>query len=414
MKLKGISKLILAGTALAATAATLTTSTYAWYVTNANATATGVQGSVDSTVSGSLYIAKNTIVDSADKPGNYGPSLTLERAGKTGTEWTAADLAQGKYKFDDLQPQSYAKDGVYEVATVADAADFATKKASLYTEAEGVYTAVGEAAYSDATTYYTQKAAPGSWVTTDGSSTPAKFIEFKFWLTADSTADASFLLKVDNISEALIYQKALTSTGLPTTGTNTAIEKDDTFAVDAVYALRMSITKAYLEETYEEVTVTSGNPKEMGLYTESAGVYTLTNDTSAQTGTKYYNKFAAGVAQDLKTIRVSEVAKAMDGSTAYSTAATTAGQNTALHFANADGDANGYFASAMNYDPYNYGATATNKEKVSTGDDALSSIHIEEGKNMLLTFKVWLEGSDSDCFDSCRGQSFKFDFTFGV
>ena len=67
MKLKGISKLVLAGTALAATAATLTTATYAWYVTNSTVDATNINGKVSGdSVDGSLFISKNTEVPASE------------------------------------------------------------------------------------------------------------------------------------------------------------------------------------------------------------------------------------------------------------------------------------------------------------------------------------------------------------
>ena len=59
MKLKGLSKIAIAGAALAATAATLGTSTYAWYVSNVEATATGVVAQMQDSTGGSIYISKN-------------------------------------------------------------------------------------------------------------------------------------------------------------------------------------------------------------------------------------------------------------------------------------------------------------------------------------------------------------------
>lgn len=42
------------------------------------------------------------------------------------------------------------------------------------------------------------------------------------------------------------------------------------------------------------------------------------------------------------------------------------------------------------------------------------SVTVTADKESLLTFRVWLEGSDSWCFDSCSGQDFSFDFAFSV
>jgi len=413
MKLKGISKLVLAGTALAATAATLTTATYAWYVTNSTVSATGVSGQVDSSSQGSLYIAKNLVETNVNKPDNFGPSITLELADKDSNgAWKDEDLAVGKFTADKMNPQSYYKAGVYVQDTEVTSSTFASKKASLYTLSGSTYTAVAADATFDSGTKYYKLGAENKWLDAYGNETTPSFIEFKYWLTSDKGGDVDFTLMVDNITETAIPQKALTSTGLPTTDGSTKVAKGASFTVDAVYALRMDITKAYQDDTYEEVTVSSGSPKDLGLYTESAGSYTLTNDTTVQSGTKYYKKYTAGVAQDLATIKVAEIAKNMDG-TNYDTSKTTAVMTHNVDFVKADGDANGYFASAMNsLVPYNYDSNTTSKEKVETGLTSLSQMHIEPEKNMLLTFRIWLEGSDSDCFDSCKGQNFDFAFKF--
>jgi len=58
MKLKGLTKLALSGVALAAVAATLGTSTYAWYVSNSTATVTGITGGTNTDPAGSLLFNK--------------------------------------------------------------------------------------------------------------------------------------------------------------------------------------------------------------------------------------------------------------------------------------------------------------------------------------------------------------------
>ena len=56
MKLKGLTKLALSGVALAAVAATLGTSTYAWYVSNSTATVNGITGGTNTDPAGSLLL----------------------------------------------------------------------------------------------------------------------------------------------------------------------------------------------------------------------------------------------------------------------------------------------------------------------------------------------------------------------
>jgi len=58
MKLKGLTKLALSGVALAAVAATLGTSTYAWYVSNSKAEINNISGQSNTQAAGSLLINK--------------------------------------------------------------------------------------------------------------------------------------------------------------------------------------------------------------------------------------------------------------------------------------------------------------------------------------------------------------------
>lgn len=71
-------KLVLSGLALAATAATLSTSTYAWYVSNDNAKVTGANTAVTGgEVGGNLLVAANTVVDGKDTADIYSSSADI-------------------------------------------------------------------------------------------------------------------------------------------------------------------------------------------------------------------------------------------------------------------------------------------------------------------------------------------------
>jgi hypothetical protein len=65
MKLKSLRKLALSGVALAAAATTLGTSTFAWYITNSTATASGVEGTVQAGAGGNVLLAQNATGSSA-------------------------------------------------------------------------------------------------------------------------------------------------------------------------------------------------------------------------------------------------------------------------------------------------------------------------------------------------------------
>lgn len=70
MKLK--SKLIMSGVALAACAATLTSTTYAWYTTNTSVSADGIQGATATTGDASIFISTDGL--------NWSQSVTLEKS----------------------------------------------------------------------------------------------------------------------------------------------------------------------------------------------------------------------------------------------------------------------------------------------------------------------------------------------
>lgn len=79
MKLKGLTKLALSGVALAAVAATLGTSTYAWYVSNSVATVAGMSGATAGTESGNVMVCQLTAAAETgilSRTGNWGNKLT--------------------------------------------------------------------------------------------------------------------------------------------------------------------------------------------------------------------------------------------------------------------------------------------------------------------------------------------------
>lgn len=90
MKLR--KKLIMSGVALAACAATLTSTTYAWYVSNANATVSNITGNTAAaSATGNLFVAHSTAQGAVD--GEYSPAIDFADGGhKTTTQLTPANL----------------------------------------------------------------------------------------------------------------------------------------------------------------------------------------------------------------------------------------------------------------------------------------------------------------------------------
>lgn len=356
MKLKGISKLVLAGTALAATAATLTTATYAWYVTNTTVSATGVSGSVaGSSIDGSLFIAKNKLVSEKDAPDTYVTKIQLSKAANTG--YTLPD--------NGLDPQSKAIKIGNDYYFVTNGAFDSSK--TYYTIA-GSTPAATEAdieAFAADTVYY-EKSTKTEWVGKDGKKTGPYLLSFKFWLKSSAAGTAAITVKADNTTTTAVPQTALTGTGLPS-----SVNQGDQFTVDAMHALRMEITQ--------------------------------TNYLNGVAGTTTSNVY-----------QVDELAKGKDGASKYSTAASTAAtrQSGAITFATG-GDANAYYFAILDEIPYGTGASgASTDSKTGTAPEEAVALTLEANNDTLLEFNVWLEGSDADCFDSCRGQSFTFDFDF--
>ena len=76
-KRKFVTKLILSGAALAVSAATLVSTTYAWYVQNSQVTATGISGAVKDNSASSIYISKNYVVNG--NSGDWLPTVAFDQ-----------------------------------------------------------------------------------------------------------------------------------------------------------------------------------------------------------------------------------------------------------------------------------------------------------------------------------------------
>lgn len=280
-------KLLLSGVALAACAATLSTTTYAWYVTNSEATATGVTGTTASAVSdGNILVAKNDTTDPT-KAGAFSQSINF-----------AGDNAN--LKTPALNPVS--KD---------------TEAIKPTTGATG-------------------------WHKVDKSPAVAadSYIAFDIWVLSTKEATVTVEITTANTTKADalegLKQTCYNATGAP-------VNQGETFVVDAVEALRM------------EVTQDAGTPKDYSL-----------KDIS-------------------KSYASPEGFTAADGDT----------------------DAQAYYKALLGNDP-DGGAT------VADPTETFTTITVTENVATKLSFKIWLEGTDKMCFDSCSGQSFSFDFKFST
>lgn len=371
MKLKGITKLVLAGTALAATAATLTTSTYAWYVTNAKVDATGVSGKVAATSTGSLFISENLVANSKDTPKDYSNELTLVRAGKSGDEYVQADIDDGKYTFDDLNPQSKLAEATdhkfYYVSKDTTKGSKTYFKAASAANTFEAFENPTDADFKAGNVY--EMSETQVWVDNERKLVTPTFVTFKFWLKADQGGTANVKLSLDNTSTTVNAQVIQNAAGKPTAVTGIGSE----LTADAVHALRMDVV-------------------------QQNGIKDAEGTTTA----------------DVVNYQLGAISKDKTGNTAYATATSTAAtQATSVVFTDlTGGDANKYYKAILKKAGYNTDATNGASDDDTTGLSTWTSVSLTAGKDTLLTFRIWLEGSDKDCWDSCRGQTFTLDFNF--
>lgn len=111
---KGLSKLILSGAAVAAVAATLGTSTYAWYTTNPTVSANDILGASSDTGSSSIFISK----DSATKK-TWSAKVTFTKDAFGTVDGTSGEITEYT---SNLIPVQYANTGTFKAKGEASAA----------------------------------------------------------------------------------------------------------------------------------------------------------------------------------------------------------------------------------------------------------------------------------------------------
>ncbi len=279
-------KLLLSGVALAACAATLSTTTYAWYVTNSEANASAIKGSTASAASsGNILVAKNLTGDPT-KPGSFMQNISFD-----------GDTTNVKVPTNGLNPVSK------DTETIAPA-----------TGATGWHS-VDLSPVAEADAYMT----------------------FDIWVLSTKETTVNVELTTTNTTEtaAIKKQTCYNATGAP-------VAQDAQFAIDAVEALRMEVTQGETSTVYSVKTLSTG-------YTSPTG-FTAATDTT---------------------------------------------------------DAQAYYKALLGEDP-------KGGVSVAAPTATLTSITVVANTATKLSFKVWLEGTDKMCFDSCAGQTFTFDFKFSI
>jgi len=304
MKVKGLTKLALSGVALAAVAATLGTSTYAWYVSNSTAEIAGVSGQTQSATSGNLLL--NTLKEEEG---------VISETGSWGN----------KFNFTQLT----VKNNPALNPTTKDGNNF-TPKANT----------------GAATGWHDKSNTPMTTATAYG------YVMFGVWSTEKVKANMTF--GIANNTSSFTAQTAYTAEGLPS-----GVTVNSTWTQDFVHALKFEVLIAPL-----------------------AGA--KVNDILATKSTVYN----------------AESAKAADLNSDYASPAST----------KSGGNAHDYYkAISDEYVTTNVidgGESATSSAFPGTG--VALSLAKNEGAAVkyVVAIRYWLEGTDTDCFDSCAAQTF--------
>ena len=275
MKLR--NKILMSAAALAACAATLTSTTFAWYVSNNQATANNIQGSTAAAgTQGNILVAKTE----NGVAGAYTQNISF-----------AGDTTHIMIPEKGLIPVTKVVTGEGESKTET-------------------WKAVDDSTIAEADAYMT----------------------WDVWVLSTTKTDVTVELSVTNKTTNPTVQTCYNATGAP-------VAQGETFAIDAVEALRMEVLQ-------------DG---------ESLGVFSV-----KQLATNYSSPDAYTQLKD-------------------------------------DTDSNKYYKALMGKDPLG-GVTET--DPTATTDFTALTVTANVGSK--LTYRVWLEGTDSACFDSCAGQIFEF------
>jgi len=359
MKKSRITKLALSGAAVAALAATFSTSTYAWYVSNKTANVNAVTGSTatgDSDKSISLSVT--------GEKGTFKKSITLQlNAGYTGT---------------GLTPLSRATGG-------------ATPTYTSLTQNDPAKTATASEAYSGAGYYV-----------------------YTFYVLAQEYCTITPRLTIENTTGTLPDQVNYATTAVG------GVASGDTFSVDARDAMCVSqyFSRGSWVASGENAGQFNATPDNDDAYvgfvladgTSLDGYYTNTACTEAATGTAdgtstYYKK-AAVTGDSAGNVGASHLVKGTDQ------AVTLPADSQYV-----TGDAQAYYNAITGYtltaDSSATTGDAVNMFTTSNSLTDISSITLMAGVPYKLVYHLWLDGAADKCFNCAAGQtiSVAFDYT---
>ena len=362
MKKSRIAKLALMGASITALAATLTTSTYAWYVSNKTATVAASTGSTSSA-------------------GSDG-SISLSTTGQYGTFMKS--IALTSFNTAELAPV-YTADGktFNKLGTTAGA----TPVSSTYRSGITYYTTsacttkadVSEmTSSSSVTSLFTKQAAAASATIAKTGYSPndaGDVFCYSFFILADGTYDGTDsvtvtpTINIKNTTATTAYKSQINYSTLDVAGVGTG----GSFYENALNALAFS-----------------------GFATQTTTQYNKTNyNAASNVQTALNGKVADPLGLELlSTSTATNIVCSTDN-------ALPEGAKTATTY-------------AQEYYEEITGTELTVAQKTSATPSSIGNITIKVGAPVLLEFYLWLDGADQVCFNACEQQSFSVDFSFAV
>jgi len=255
MKLRGLTKLALSGVALAAVAATLGTSTYAWYVTNSTASANGVTGRAKAGGLGNVLVAQNaTGTGATNGHTKFAQNMNFNTSNFTATTISGEGDSQVDQGLLPTTPVTAANAKTTDQITAA--ADLSVTAATTIT-------------------------AGTVWVDAKGQTMSTnRYITFDLWVLSSDATELTMTYTISNTTaaNAVTQQIAYAPNGLPS-----AVSQGENFAVNFIEALRMSMS------------VATGDSAKLGASTSTvtSGIFDVKASASESSAT-IYEDFVAG------------------------------------------------------------------------------------------------------------------------
>ena len=362
MKKSRIAKLALMGASITALAATLTTSTYAWYVSNKTANVEAVAGSTASSGAGSSISLSTT-----GNINDFRKTISLD------------DKAYGLNPVDRTGATLAADGSVSAEYRVLD---------------ETNLNAVVPATNAEAS-------ANGYWY------------EYRFYIKADTACTVRPTITVTNTSTVLPTQinysggyQAITGDSAPDFGAQTVYTKSNAGTYSVVSEEPANWSTTYTTYYYAKANKVTGVQPGADFYANAL------NSLGMSLGIWKGTKFVAGTTENFAGATgegaIQNFANPVQASGEFMklTALTNAQKPSGA--SEATGGAQGYYNEIA-------GATLSGEATSSYATtNGFANITLAENTPYLLVYHLWLDGADDQCFNACAGQTFSVAFDYTV